>query len=73
MDSRHPEMEPTIALVQETPILRKWTSRQFLVTLIGMGLVFAATWGGKEVTPLSTVVIVAITGAAGINYAERKR
>ena len=55
------------------PVLRKWSSRQFLTTLAGMLLVFIATMYGKEVTQLSTVVVVAITGSAGVNALERKK
>ena len=55
--------------VKET--MHRWTSRQFIVTLCGMGLVFAATMYEKDVGSLTGVVIVAITGAAGINWKER--
>lgn len=51
--------------------LIRWTSRQFIVTLTGMGLCFWATMAGKDVGPLAGVVVVAITGAAGINWKER--
>lgn len=57
--------------VQET--MHRWTSRQFIVTLVGMGLTFWATWGGKDVGPLAGVVVVAITGAAGVNWKERSQ
>lgn len=53
--------------------LQRWTSRQFIVTLVGMGLMFWATMAGKDVGPLSAVVMVAIGGAAGINWQERKQ
>lgn len=54
------------------PLGVRWTSRQFIVTLVGMGLCFWATMESKNVGPLSGVVIVAITGAAGVNWQERK-
>ena len=56
----------------DTRTLReRLTSKQFIVTLIGMGLVFWATMHGKEVMHLAGVVVVAITGAAGVNWKER--
>lgn len=55
------------------PLLVRWTSRQFIVTLVGMGLMFWATMHDKDVGPLSAVVMVAIGGAAGVNYSERKK
>ena len=53
--------------------LRRWSSRQFVITMTGMALMFAATWHGGELVPLSTVIVVAITGQAGINAMERRK
>lgn len=55
--------------VKET--MHRWTSRQFILSLVGMGLMFAATMFEKDVGALSGVVIVAIGGAAGVNFKER--
>lgn len=46
---------------------RRFTSRQFIVTLAGMGLVYHATMAGQDVGPLAAVVTFAIGGAAGVN------
>lgn len=57
----------------EAPLRRRWTSRQFIVTLVGMGLVFWATMAGRATGPLAGVVTVAIAGVAGVNIQERRK
>lgn len=50
----------------------RWTSRQFIVAMFGISLVWWATMEGKDVGPLAGVVTAAIIGAAGVNAIERR-
>lgn len=60
-------------MTEQPSTRQKLTSRQFLITMTGMGLMTWATLAGANVVPLSTVVVVAITGQAGVNAMERKK
>lgn len=68
MNDSAPQQPP----MNDPDLKRRWTSRQFIVTVVGMGLVFTATMFAKDVLPLSSVVIVAITGAAGLNIQQAR-
>ena len=52
---------------------RRLTSRQFLVTVLALILMYRATMAGADVGPFATVASIAIGGHAGLNIMERKK
>ena len=56
-----------------TSIRQRLGSKQFIVTMTGMFLMTYATVQGVNVVPLSTVIIMAIGGHAGVNAIERRQ